>query len=68
MPSGSEGLLNRSHLLQDEAVTNIIHNGEIIGCSYKGQWYYRGLLLRKIHCHQLELVACPHADDIRVQI
>jgi hypothetical protein len=66
MPSGSEGLLNHSHLLQDKAVTNIICNGEIIGCSYKGQRYYRGLLLRKFHHYQLELVACPHADDIRL--
>ncbi|KAG1872153.1 hypothetical protein F4604DRAFT_1925747 [Suillus subluteus] len=66
MPSGSEALLDRSRLPKDEAVTDIIRNGEIIGCSYKGQRYYRGLLLRKFHRYQLELVACPHADEIRL--
>jgi hypothetical protein len=35
MPLGSEGLLDRSHLPQDKAVTNIICNGEIIGCSVR---------------------------------
>ncbi|KAG2091351.1 uncharacterized protein F5147DRAFT_657956 [Suillus discolor] len=68
MLSGCEALLDRSHLLVDNEVTDIIRNGEIIGCSYKGQRYYRGLLLRKFHRYQLEVVACPHADDIRLHL
>ncbi|KAG1717905.1 hypothetical protein EDB19DRAFT_1921686 [Suillus lakei] len=68
MPSGSEALLDRSRLPKDKTVTDIIRSGEIIGCSYKGQRYYRGLLLRKFHRYQLELVACPHADDVRLHL
>ncbi|KAG1793341.1 uncharacterized protein HD556DRAFT_1443775 [Suillus plorans] len=67
-PSGCEALLDRSHLPKDKEVTDIIHNGKIIGCSYKGQRYYRGLLLKKFHRYQLEVVACPHADDIRLHL
>ncbi|KAG1896777.1 uncharacterized protein F5891DRAFT_983199 [Suillus fuscotomentosus] len=67
-PDQSEALLDRSHLPKDEEVIDIIRDGEIIGCSYKKQRYYRGLLLRKFHRYQLELVACPHADDIRLHV
>jgi ribosomal protein L24 len=68
MPSGSEALLDRSRLPKDKEVTDIIRNGEVIGCSYKGQRYYGGLLLKKFHRHQLELVTCPHADNIRLHL
>ncbi|KAG2737495.1 hypothetical protein P692DRAFT_201874824 [Suillus brevipes Sb2] len=68
MPSGSEALLDRLRLPKDKAATDIIRNGEIIGCSHKGQRYYKGLLLKKLHRHQLELVAYPHADDIRLHL
>jgi len=68
MPSGSEALLDRSCLPKDKEVTDIICNDKIIGCSYKGQQYYRGLLLKKFHCYQLELVACPHANNIRLHL
>ncbi|KAG2139300.1 hypothetical protein DEU56DRAFT_912143 [Suillus clintonianus] len=68
MPSRSEALLDRSRLPKDKTVTDIIRNGEIIGCSYKGHQYYRGLLLKKFHRYQLELVACPHADDVRLHL
>jgi hypothetical protein len=68
MPSGSEALLDRLRLPKDKAATDIICNGEIIGCSHKGQRYYKGLLLKKLHRHQLELVAYPHADDIRLHL
>ncbi|KAG2336942.1 hypothetical protein BDR05DRAFT_952975 [Suillus weaverae] len=62
MPSRSEALLDHSRLPKDKTVTDIIRNGKIIRCLYKGHQYYRGLLLKKFHCYQLELVACPHTD------
>jgi ribosomal protein L24 len=68
MPSGSEALFDRSRLPKDQTVTDIIRNGETIGCSYKGQRYYGGLLLKKFHRYQLELVACPHADAVRLHL
>ncbi|KAG1891580.1 uncharacterized protein F5891DRAFT_986769 [Suillus fuscotomentosus] len=55
MPAGSEALIDHSRLPKDKEVTDIIRNGEIIGCAYKGQRYYRGLLLKKFHRYQLEL-------------
>ncbi|KAG1830940.1 hypothetical protein DFJ58DRAFT_848376 [Suillus subalutaceus] len=62
--SGSRSLLDRSRLLNGDAVSNINCGEEVIGWTYKGEKYYMGLLLKTVHRDRLELVICPHADDI----
>ncbi|KAG1844931.1 hypothetical protein DFJ58DRAFT_731007 [Suillus subalutaceus] len=64
MPRGSRSLLDRSRLLNGDAVSNINCGEEVIGWTYKGEKYYMGLLLKTVHRDRLELVICPHADDI----
>ncbi|KAG2120556.1 uncharacterized protein F5147DRAFT_766471 [Suillus discolor] len=50
------------------AIHDIIHNGKVMGCSYKGELYYMGLLVKQFHCDRLEIVVSPHADDIRLHM
>lgn len=65
MPGGSVALLDQSCLPNDDqAVRNIIRNGKVVGCSYKGELYYMGLLVKQFHHDRLEIIASPHADDI----
>ncbi|KAG2740043.1 hypothetical protein P692DRAFT_20754091, partial [Suillus brevipes Sb2] len=66
MPKGSVALLDPSRLPKDTSVTDIIHNGEVVGCSFKGAKYYKGLLLKNCHRYHLEYVSSPHVDDIRL--
>ncbi|KAG1765876.1 hypothetical protein EV702DRAFT_1050865 [Suillus placidus] len=49
MPQGSVALLDQSHLPNDSTVSDILCDGDIVGYSYKGQWYYGGLLLKNCH-------------------
>lgn len=67
MPEGSVALLDSSRLPKD-TVTDIIHDEEVVGCSYKGAKYYKGLLLKDCQCYHLEYVASPHVDDIRLHL
>jgi hypothetical protein len=67
MPRGS-ALFDRSRLPEDKAGSDIIRDEEVVGCSYQGERYYMGLLLKKFHRYLLELVAFPHADDIRLHL
>ncbi|KAG2114689.1 uncharacterized protein F5147DRAFT_649851 [Suillus discolor] len=68
MPQGSQSLLDRSWLPNGDAVSDINHSEEVIGCKYKGEKYYMGLLLKVVHRDFLELVICPHADNIRLYL
>jgi ribosomal protein L24 len=68
MPRGSRSLLDRSRLPNGDAVSNINRGEEVIGWTYKGEKYYMGLLLKTVHRDRLELVVCPHADDIRLHL
>ncbi|KAG1717580.1 hypothetical protein EDD22DRAFT_964626 [Suillus occidentalis] len=68
MPQGSVALLDRSRLPNDSAVSEILRDGDVVGHSYKGQRYYGGLLLKNCHRHLVELVASPHADEIRLHV
>ncbi|KAG1899231.1 uncharacterized protein F5891DRAFT_1190035 [Suillus fuscotomentosus] len=45
-------------------ISDIVRDGEVIGCSYKGEQYYMGLLLKNFHRHGLEIVTTPHPDYI----
>jgi hypothetical protein len=72
MSRGSQSLLNRSRLLNRDAVSNIYRSDEVIGCKYKGERYYMGLLLHNfhndIHHDSLECVVCPHINDIELHL
>ncbi|KAG1895209.1 uncharacterized protein F5891DRAFT_984416 [Suillus fuscotomentosus] len=69
MPGHSVALLDRSRLPNnDQAVRDIIRDGKVAGCSYKGELYYMGLLAKQFHRDRLEIVASPHADDIRLHM
>ncbi|KAG1802905.1 uncharacterized protein HD556DRAFT_1437964 [Suillus plorans] len=68
MPRGSWSLLDRSRLPNGDAVSNINHSEEVVGCKYKGEIYYKGLLLHNFHRDRLERVVCPHADDIQLHL
>lgn len=68
MPQGSVALLDRSRLPNDSAVSEILRDGDVVGHSYKGQRYYGGLLLKNCHRYLVELVASPHADEIRLHV
>ncbi|KAG2059221.1 hypothetical protein BDR06DRAFT_968182 [Suillus hirtellus] len=68
MPRKSRSLLDRSHLPTGDAVSNIKHGEEVVGCGYKGERYYMGLLLKNIHHDRLEHVVCPHADNIQLHL
>ncbi|KAG2029836.1 hypothetical protein BDR03DRAFT_1017858 [Suillus americanus] len=68
MPRGSRSLLDRSRLLNGDAVSNISRGEEVIGCKYKGERYYLGLLLKNVHRDRLEPVVCPHVDDIQLHL
>ncbi|KAG1791228.1 uncharacterized protein HD556DRAFT_1445494 [Suillus plorans] len=64
MPKGSVALLDRSRLPAGNAVSDIIRDGEVVGCSYKGEEYYKGLLLKSFHHDLLNVVNTPHPDEI----
>ncbi|KAG1897446.1 uncharacterized protein F5891DRAFT_982629 [Suillus fuscotomentosus] len=68
MPGRSVALLDRFRLPNGQAVRDVICDGKVIGFSYKGERYYKGLLLKNFHRDHLELVASPHADDIRLHM
>lgn len=68
MPSGSRSLLDRSRLPTGDAVSDIQRGAEVVGCQYKGERYYMGLLLKNIRRDRLERVICPHADDIKLHL
>jgi ribosomal protein L24 len=68
MPSRSVALLDRFRLPNDQTVRDVICDGKVTGFSYKGEQYYKGLLLKNFHRDRLELVASPHADDIRLHM
>jgi transcription antitermination factor NusG len=68
MPRGSRSLLDRSRLPNGDAVSNINRGEEVVGCQYKGERYYKGLLLHNFHRDRLERVVCPHANDIQLHL
>ncbi|KAG1794535.1 uncharacterized protein HD556DRAFT_1474554 [Suillus plorans] len=68
MPGGSVALFDQFRLPDNQTVSDLIRDGKVVGCSYKGEHYYMGLLLKHFHCDRLELVASPHADDIRLHM
>ncbi|KAG2364694.1 hypothetical protein BDR07DRAFT_1482164 [Suillus spraguei] len=68
MSQGSRSLLDQSRLLTGDAVTDIKRSEEVVGCKYKGERYYMGLLLKNVHRDRLECVVCPHADDIQLHL
>ncbi|KAG1809158.1 uncharacterized protein BJ212DRAFT_1302721 [Suillus subaureus] len=49
-------------------VSDILHDGEVIGCLYKGEQYYMGLLLKRFWQDGLEIVVTPHPDYIRLHL
>ncbi|KAG2085237.1 uncharacterized protein F5147DRAFT_782149 [Suillus discolor] len=65
MPRGSRGLLERSRLWNSKAVSDIVQDGEVVGCTCDGERYYQGLLLKTFRRDLLELVASPHVNDIQ---
>ncbi|KAG2335847.1 hypothetical protein BDR05DRAFT_953778 [Suillus weaverae] len=46
MPCRSQSLLDQSCLPNGDAISNISIGEEVIGCKYKGERYYMGLLLK----------------------
>ncbi|KAG2052326.1 hypothetical protein BDR06DRAFT_973112 [Suillus hirtellus] len=68
MPGRSVALLDRFRLPNGQTVHDMICDGKVIGFSYKGERYYKGLLLKNFHHDHLELVTSPHADDIRLHM
>jgi hypothetical protein len=64
MSEKSAALLDRSRLPANRTVSDITCDSKVIGCSFKGEQYYMGLLLKKFHHSDLELVATPHPDYI----
>jgi ribosomal protein L24 len=68
MPGGSVALLDQYLLPNDQAVRDILRDGKVVGCSYRSEQYYMGLLVKKFHHDRLEIVASPHADDIKLHI
>ena len=68
MPQYSVALFDRSRLPHDESVSDILREEQVVGWSYKGEQYYKGLLLKHFRSDHLELVDCPHIDDIRLHL
>jgi transcription elongation factor len=68
MSQGSVALLDRSRLPNDKPISDIFLGEQVVGCSYKGEKYYKGLLLKHFDRDCLELVTCPHVDDIRLHL
>lgn len=66
MPRGSRALLERSRLPNNNTVSDIIRDDEIVGWKYKGESYYNGLLLKTFPRDRLELISSPHIDDFRL--
>ncbi|KAG1838512.1 hypothetical protein C8R48DRAFT_782380 [Suillus tomentosus] len=54
--------------VENNSVSNIILNDEVVGWTYKGESYYKGLLLKKFRRDHLELLASPHADAIQLHL
>ncbi|KAG1803418.1 uncharacterized protein BJ212DRAFT_1487019 [Suillus subaureus] len=50
------------------AIRDILHDGKVVGCCYRGEQYYMGLLVKKFHRDHLEIVASPHTDDIKLHM
>jgi transcription antitermination factor NusG len=70
MPRGTRALVERSRLPNRKGTqpSDIILNGEVVGWSYKGESYNKGLLVKIFHRDHLELVASPHINDIQVHL
>ncbi|KAG2336817.1 hypothetical protein BDR05DRAFT_1005513 [Suillus weaverae] len=68
MPCRSQSLLDQSCLPNGDAISNISIGEEVIGCKYKGERYYMGLLLKNVHCDCLEPIICPYADNIQLHL
>ncbi|KAG2129391.1 hypothetical protein BD769DRAFT_1387344 [Suillus cothurnatus] len=70
MPQGTRSLVERSRLPNSKAgqVSDIILNGEVVGWSYKGESYYKGLVVKIFARDQVELVAVPHVNDIQLHL
>jgi hypothetical protein len=49
-------------------VDDLIHDDEVVGWKYKGESYYKGLLLKNFPHDRLELIASPHVDDIQMHL
>ncbi|KAG1730044.1 hypothetical protein EDD22DRAFT_853049 [Suillus occidentalis] len=62
--SGSRALIQRSRLPNNNTMSDIIYDDEIVGWKYKGESYYKGLLLKTFPHERLELISSPHVDDI----
>ncbi|KAG2109826.1 hypothetical protein DEU56DRAFT_920264 [Suillus clintonianus] len=68
VPRRSQALLERSRLPNSKAVSDILRDGAVVGLMYKGESYYRGLLLKNFPRDRLELVVSPHVDDIHLHL
>ncbi|KAG1864786.1 hypothetical protein F4604DRAFT_1928588 [Suillus subluteus] len=70
MPRGTRALVERSRLPNSKGgqVSDIISNGEVVGWSYKGESYYKGLVVKSFHRDHVELVASPHVNDIQLHL
>ena len=68
MSQDSVALLDRSRLPHDGSVSDILREEQVVGCSYRGEQYYKGLLLKYFRYDCLELVDRPHVDDIRLHL
>ncbi|KIK31413.1 hypothetical protein CY34DRAFT_19952, partial [Suillus luteus UH-Slu-Lm8-n1] len=64
-PKGTVELVDKSRLLLDGSVSDIIREGEVVGWTFKGQYYYSGLLKKTFRRSSVVEVAIPHPDDIR---
>ncbi|KAG1885840.1 uncharacterized protein F5891DRAFT_1201663 [Suillus fuscotomentosus] len=68
MPRGSRALVERSRLPKNKTVDDLLHDDQVVGWKYKGECYYKGLLLKTFPRDRLEIVASPHVDDIRMHL
>ncbi|KAG1907980.1 uncharacterized protein F5891DRAFT_974570 [Suillus fuscotomentosus] len=68
MPRGSRALVEHSRLPKNKTMDDLLHDDQVVGWKYKGECYYKGLLLKTFPRNRLEIIASPHIDDIRIHL
>ncbi|KAG1859504.1 hypothetical protein C8R48DRAFT_774843 [Suillus tomentosus] len=70
MSRGTRALVERFCLPNSKGAqtSDIILNGEVVGWSYNGESYYKGLVVKIFHCDHVELLASPHVNNIQLHL
>ncbi|KAG1781412.1 hypothetical protein EV702DRAFT_1041938 [Suillus placidus] len=56
------------YVFDPKQLNDFVTDDKVVGWSYKGERYYMGLLQKNFRRDGLELVASPHANDIRLHL